>query len=243
MDGSVSHVEKSDDLRDPFREAWKKGKGWLVDEPKGRFIERYLSGDMAIVLRLREPASGGETIQDGLVIYHLPETLKPSAIKPQREIGDLRFGGKQPFVFTPDIELMEGVKKRVSSFVRHESFDSGLFVLRKPRFVFNTLGAEEIVRGAENWKVRFVAGFFAIPCGECGGDQIEAASKGVDDRSGRRIDLAIKRFLRVCSQELKGRVSIRLYHEHIRAVPLPGSDALLERWDLGYGPVNGSLSV
>jgi hypothetical protein len=168
MSDCQSVVEKLDDLCDPSCKAWEKGIGWLLDEPKGRFIERYLSGDMAIVLRVREPASGGDTVQNGLVIFRAAETLKPPAFDLQSEIHDLRLCDKKPFVFTPDIELMEGVKQRVTSFVRHESFNSGLFVLGKPRFTFNTLGAEESVLGAENWKVRFVARFYAIPCGEGG---------------------------------------------------------------------------
>jgi hypothetical protein len=143
-------------------------------------------------------------------------------------------------VFAPDIELMEGGKKRVTSFVGHQRFNSGLFVLGKPRFALNTLGAEEIVRGAENWKVRFVARFYAIPCSEGAGNHIETASDRIDDRVSRSIDHTIKRSLWVDNQEIIARISIRLYHEHIRANPLPGSEALLEFWDLGCGPVNGA---
>ena len=67
MDGlPLSSLEQGDDLGDPFSKAWEKGIGWLIDEPQGMFVERYLRGDMAIVLRLREPAGSGETILDGL---------------------------------------------------------------------------------------------------------------------------------------------------------------------------------
>jgi hypothetical protein len=80
MDGlPLSNLEQGDDLGDPFSKAWEKGIGRLIDEPQGMFVERYLRGDMAIVLRLREPAGSGETIQDGLII-HLPvETHEPPA--------------------------------------------------------------------------------------------------------------------------------------------------------------------
>jgi hypothetical protein len=236
-------VEQSDDLCDPFRKAWDKGVGWLIDEPKGRFVERYLSGDMAIVLRRCEPSSGGETVQDGLVLHIPMEALKSPTFGLQSEARNLRPSSQKPFVFSPDIELMEGIQKRVPAFVRHERFDSSLFILGKPRFAFNTLGAEERVQGAENWKVRFVARFYAIPSSESGSNQVEATSKRIDNRSSFGIEEAIKRGLRVGSEELEGRVSIRLYHEHIRAVPLPGSESLLDEWDLGYGPINGSLSV
>jgi hypothetical protein len=236
-------VEQLNDISNPFRETWEKGIGWLIDEPKGRFIEPYLSGDVAIVLRLREPTGGGETVQDGLML-HLPlETLKSASFGLQDEARNLRPCGQKPFVFSPDIELMEGIKKRVPAFVRHERFDSGLFVLRKPRFAFNTLGAEERVQGAVDWKVRFVARFYAISCGEDGRDQVEATSERIDDDTSFGVDEPIERPLWVRGQELIGRVCIRLYHQHVHAVLLPGSEALLEQWDLGHGPIDGSLSV
>lgn len=236
-------VECLDYRRGAFCKAWQKGIGWLIDEPKGRFVERYLGGDMAIVLLRREPTGSRETIQDGLVL-HLPiDEFERSARDLKVKADNLRSCGKKPYVLAPDIELMEGVKKRVSAFVRHGRFDKGLFALGKPRFAFNTLGAEEIVQGTENWKVRFVARFYAVPCSESGGEHVETGSDRVDDRASFGIDHPVNWSLWIGGQELVGRVDIRLYHEHIRAVPLPGCEALLERWDLGYGPIDGSLSV
>jgi len=68
MDGSLS-VEQRDDVSDPLHELWEKAPGWLIDEPNGRLIERYLGGHIAIALR-HKAACSRETIQDGFVFQY-----------------------------------------------------------------------------------------------------------------------------------------------------------------------------
>jgi hypothetical protein len=241
MDGSV--VEQLNDLSDVVCEARQERPGWLIDEPKGGFIERYLGGDMAIALRRRDAAGGWEPVQDGFIIQNFTagHELKPIDLNAIR--GNARVDSNQSFVFAAYIELMKDVKHRVPALVRPERFNNALFMLGKPLFAFNSISPEKVVGGTENWKVRFVARFYAIACGECRREQIEAAANRIDDSADLRIEDQIEWPLEHGGQYVVGRISITLHDKYIRAIPLPGSEALLERWDLGYGPIDSSLSI
>jgi hypothetical protein len=184
-------------------ETWQEGKGWLVDEPKGGLVKRYLSGNVAIALRRRKSAGSREPIQNGLIFQHLIMQRKSGTLGLDREGHNPRLNRNQPLVFTPYIELMEGIKEKVTSFVGFEWFDSGLFALGEPLFAFDSdLGVDEIVQGAEDWKVGRFARLYAVACGQGGGEQVEAASDRVNNGTDFSVDNKIKRFLRICDQEL-----------------------------------------
>jgi hypothetical protein len=46
-----------------------------------------------------------------------------------------------------------------------------------------------------------------------------------------------------CYQKLVAGIRIWLEDKFIWAAPLPGNETLLQDWDLGFGPIDGSLGV
>jgi hypothetical protein len=95
----------------------------------------------------------------------------------------------------------------------------------------------------EDWKVRFVTRFYAVSRGEGGGEEIKRAASGIDDRTSIADHERIDRALLMSYQDLVSGVRIWLDDKFVWAVPLPGKEALLQDWDLGYGPINRRLSI
>ena len=85
--------------------------------------------------------------------------------------------------------------------------------------------------------------FYAIACGESGGKKIKRAAGGIDDRASFGADERINGADLASYQQLIRGIRIWLHDEFVWARPLPGKESLLQDWDLGYGPIDRSLSV
>jgi hypothetical protein len=85
--------------------------------------------------------------------------------------------------------------------------------------------------------------FYAVSCGEGGGEEIKSAASGIDDCASVANDERVDGALLMSYQNLISGVRIRLYDKFIWAASLPGKEALLQDWDLGYGPINRGLGV
>ena len=90
----------------------------------------------------------------------------------------------------------------------------------------------------ENRKVCVGTRFFAIADSKSGGDHIEAAFNRVDDDSGFGVETEIGGSRPPHYHKIVSCLRIRLYSGFIWAAPLPGNEALLQDWDLGYGPIH-----
>jgi hypothetical protein len=158
--------------------------------------------------------------------------------------GNPRLHHNEPFVLAQDVELMQSPQTRVPSLVRSQRFDCRSLALGKPLFAFDTLqGIDHVLFRPEDWKVRLMTRFYAVACGESGNEEIERAASGIDDRTRFGTDERINAENLASYQQLVSGIRIWLHDEFVWARPLPGRETLLQYWDLGYGPIDGSLSV
>jgi len=240
-------AEQAYDLGNTSGEFPESGNYWLANGPKGGGLrEAYLRGDIGIAWRRTETGADWEAPKRGFLLK--VNRLAPNALESRKSRyprgGNTGLHRNEPLVLSQDIELVQGPQKRISSLVWPECFDRRLLALGKPLFAFNTLqGVDHVLLRSEDWKVRFLTRFYAVACGESGSEEIEGAADGIDDHAGVGANERINGAVLASYQQLVSGVRIWLYDEFVWARPLPGEEALLQDWDLGYGPIDGSLGV
>jgi len=206
-------------------------------------VEDYVEGRCYLGLR----CISGEFEQYGFVFQ---------AAKAEEAAGILRimFGNEhavgarvksdQPFVLPLNIETVKRPEIGVPSLVWVERFDDSFIGLREPLFIFYPLQwIDEVVLGPQNRKMRSVVGRYAIATGQRCGKDIEAASERVDDGTSLGVDDERKRnFLARYHHVLAG-IRIGLLGGYLYARRMPGQEPSLHGFDLGYGPIDSSLSI
>ena len=230
-------VEQLDDLDDARVELPHERDGWLIHYPEGRFIEHYLAGEICVAVIQREHGVRRKSHQHGFVIQALP-IRAPTRHTEVAKAGNYWPSIDQAFVLPHDIELMEGIKQSVPSLVRFETFDFGDLALGKPLFFFDALyGEQKIPSQFVDGKVRFRTRLYAVALGEGGSEQIQGASRRVNDRADIRNHDRVKRKRLIGDNELFASLRIWLYGQFIRASVVPFRESFLKNWDLGAGPV------
>jgi hypothetical protein len=241
---SRSAIEQTDNLGHALDEFPQRVEHWCASEPQGRLIERYCRADIGIAWRRSEPRARRKSIQNGLLIFVSKNGLNAPAPSRHPRPLDREVDLDKPLMLTKNIELMEGPQNVISSLVRIERFDRGSLPLGKPLFAFDTCQwIDEIVEGSVNWKMRVGTRMYAVACGQSRRKQIKSAPSRIDDGSHLGANNGINRALLAGYQNLVAGIRIILHDEFIWAAPLPGRESLLEDWDLGYGPIDASLSV
>jgi hypothetical protein len=242
-----SGFERSYDPSNTLREIAERGDHWLIGHPEGGLVEAYCRNDIGIAFRRAESRMCPEPKKWGVIIEALGVGQNfLNGIRPSGDpCGlDFRAHNDQTFMLAFDIELMEGIENRVPSFVWSESFDRGSLSLGEPLFAFYSRErVDHILNAPEDWEVSMGARFYAVACGESGGQKIEAAPDGIDNRANFSLDHRIKRQFLASDEAFIARIRIWLDDKFIWAAPLPGQEALLQNWDLGYGPINSCVGV
>jgi hypothetical protein len=237
-------VEQPDDLDDPSDKSIESGNYWLTNGPEGGGLcEAYLSGYIGIAWRRVETRVDREAPEWGPVIKVnrcSSDTFKPRKSGYPRR-GNPRADRNEPFVLAQDVELVQRPQIRVASLVWLERFDRRSLAAGKPLFAFDT--RDHVLFGPKNWKVRLLTRFYAVSYCERSADEIKRAASGIDDRASIADHERIDRALLVSYQNFISGVRIRLHDKLVWAVPLPGKEALLQDWDLGYGSINRRLGV
>ena len=238
-------VEPRDHFSDPGRELAQEGGYFLIVEPKGGLPQRYERGEKCIALRRVEDFAAGQTEQDGLIFQAFDRLGSTDVHMSPHHQKTLNVGarGQQPLVLAEDIQSVKGPKGVIPSLVRVERFDRGSFALGKPLFAFDALQwVDHGVEGIKDWKVRTVARFYAIACCQGSGEKIKTATERIDDGPDLGIERERKRLI-VGYRNILSSIRITLLDNGIGVTTLPFDEALLQQWDLGYGPIDGSLSV
>jgi hypothetical protein len=238
----LGRVEHIDDVSDPDGVAPQERECWFVSYPKGRLIEKYLRGDVAIAFRQSEPATGRHPVQNGLIVCASQAGF--DAASGDVEIGSLYAGvdNDQSLMLAQNVHLVEGIQDRVATTVRLKRFDRGDFSGREPLFNFIAIHSVAKVReartGLVNGEVSLAARFYAVARSQCRREQIKRTAGRVQDGTNLGTDEGIEGAALADCQHLISGISIRLYETLIRVTPLPGFKALLQHWDLGYGPID-----
>jgi hypothetical protein len=251
----VSNIKSVDDLADSLCESGERFRDFMIRRPEGSLIERYVSGHVCIALRRVEGFGGraSRSKQDGFVFqalndpkagyYHISALATDCAAFPD-EIVNVNISDDQPFVLAQDVQLVEGRNGAIPSLVRFECFDRSLFDLGKPLFTFDACSRiNHRLVGAKNWKVRFSVRILAIACCERSGKQIEGTPERVEDRANPCVVDQWKLGALTSYNRIASVLRIRLFDNLIRMRFAPIEQGVLEEWDLGYGPLNGGLSV
>jgi len=91
--------------------------------------------------------------------------------------------------------------------------------------------------------MRFATRFFAIAHSRRRSEKIETATKRIDDRPDPGIESARQGRLLICHHEIAAAIRVMLLDNSIWISSLPCEEFDLKEWDLGYGPIDASLSV
>jgi hypothetical protein len=221
----------------------EQGNNWLRPE-KGSFVEQYRNFHLHIVARRIDvrPSYEGVLFKAGPREGTLKSLFSDRLL--HAELSNEHFHSHQPFVFAKNIELMEGIEKVIPSTVRLCCFDDRQIGGTEPLFAFShQVGAHKIGGSLSKGKVTTRAWSFSVPDSQCRSEQIKTGSEAVDAgpngciKCGRQIANDPK------AQEFLAHCRIILGHDFIRGESSPGFDFVLDEWELGIGPVDGTVRV
>ena len=99
------------------------------------------------------------------------------------------------------------------------------------------------MKRVEDWEMSFSIRFFAIACGQGSGKQVETGTERVKDCANPSVESERKGLFLNGHHKIVARLRIALFDDAIGMTCLPFSEAFLQKWDLGYGPIDGGLSV
>jgi hypothetical protein len=242
-------VEQLDDLADASSKAAECSYHLFVRHAHGDFAKRYMDGEQCIALRRVENFAGSETTQDGFIIHALNGFRSAdNYVTTDHEIsGHVWRDRNQSFVLAHDVEFVEGPYGGIPSLIRPERFDRGSLALGKPLFAFYAINAGQRIDHAMGTvvdrKVSFGVSFFAIALGQGSSKQIEATTQGIENGTDPRIESERERLVINDSGIVAAAVRMRLFDNRIWVSLPPMKESFLEQFDLGYGPIDGSLCV
>lgn len=244
MDGNPSSSFKS--LDDRVREAGElaqRSNDWLVRDQIS-FIERYVSGDLKIAIRRVDTGRPNY----GAICEARPMCGESEALSVglwrNHDHTRVQIDLQKPLMLSPHVELVQGEKKIVPSLVWAQCFDDLQIASRKPLFAFShTLRHAEPFERVIDRKVRISTWHYAVACGECGREQVEACSDAVNRSSGPRIEGGSERPIDFELEQLFARLRVGIADKFIGWCVEPGFEFLLDRWELGTGPVNSAIGV
>jgi hypothetical protein len=162
-----------------------------------------------------------------------------------KKIGENRWRDES-LVLAHDIETMEGTKRFIPSLIRLQRFDFDSFALGKPLYEFRSLVSMTRLKdrlGRSNGKIAVLGIRHVIAIGETASQNIEAASNGVDVSTCLDHETERKRRLLDCHYNLIRDIRIGVSRSDFDVLLEPNRQLLFEGWQLGYGPVDASLSM
>jgi len=213
------------------------------------FIERYLRGDGHAAIRL----IGAGAAQYGFVIKAAARVSDKNADAicgaRERYAPWQNLGPEHTAVFPGEVQIMEGAKQIVPSRVWLQVFDDSLVDLTKPLYLFQdgvclpAGGFQEISFGLPNGEEGTLRLGEVVTGRQSTSKKVQTAADAVNDGPRLGLDKGINRFDVREAVELFSRLGIGIYSDGVSLIFLPPDDAFHKRYVLGYGPVNGSLSV
>jgi hypothetical protein len=241
-------VEHSDDFSAALSKRAERQDDMAEGEPTSGLVESYLQGKKCIAFRRAEKFTLSETVQDGFTIHAFQgfRAANSHLGRSEHEVADyVGACGEQTFMLPQDVQLVQGPDGFIPSLIRLQRFDRGSLALGKPLFAFNAInpgqGINHALSGIENRKMSFRIRFFAIALCQGGGKQIKTATERIETRAEPSIECERQRGLLNSYYNIAVRLRITLADDGIGESPLPFDQALLDQWDLGYGPLDASI--
>jgi len=207
------------------------------------FVERYIRENFHIIVRYTLPNES----QYGFILYRdgfrgWPEVGDSPKLQASRKVNDR----EKPTVLAHDVELMERPQHRVPSLIRLQRFQDAAFSTRKPLYEIRPLislpRAKKGLAGDDR-KIRVFGIRYAEPVVERSSENVETATNGVDISADFDQEFERKRCFLDCHDEPVRRIRIKVDGAGLDVQLEPSIEATLEGWELGYGPINASLSV
>jgi hypothetical protein len=214
---------------------------WFFVDSTGGLINDYLKGEKCIAFRRAEACGGMNAKQDGFVLQIVQSRLNTNSHGGDKAAGNIGGRSNKCFMLPLLVQALERVEKVVSAVVRFCSFDCGSFSGSNPMFRFERRDALIEIDGAPtDGEVRSLVSYFAVLRDNNEHKQIEGGMDRIDDGSDIAIDKWVERLPKISDDQFPFRVArIKLGDDFIGVFPLPRSDALLQDWDLGFGPYDG----
>ncbi len=85
--------------------------------------------------------------------------------------------------------------------------------------------------------------FFAIALSEGSGEQVKSASKRIECGAEPSVESEWQQSVLDCCHNIFSAMRITLAGDDVGITSLPLNQSILDLWDLGYGPIDGSLGV
>ena len=218
-------------------------------------IERYIHSDIQIAVRF----GGVGPYKNGFLIKAapVPEVVGGAVVRRERKPNSpwLPEDIQQPAVFSGDIQIMEGAKSGVAvrSWVWPQVFDDCLVDLGKPLYLFQNgvcgtaigllaLRDQEVSLAFPDREVS-ATGRTPVAYSQSASQKVETTPYTVDNGADFRVDKRVD-WLDIGEPiKLLSWLRIGIYSDGIGFIGAPCEQALLQCWELGYGPLDCSFSV
>lgn len=241
-------VEQLDDRTRKAREIVQRSNDSLSFGEQS-FVERYIS----MKLNLGYWCSFGEFSDLGF-ICHANEARR---VEDKHTISNVPFSdshfsrrgmeNEQPAMLSLNVQVMQEDKATVSiaSTIRFQRFDNHSFGRGKPVYEFRPLvfSTNELGGAIDDGKIDFVRTGHAVAISEGGGEDVETASDCIDVSARFHIERERQRRFFDHYQRIIGGIRAAIFEDYIQITFDKGIEPFFEGWEIGYGPVNGCLSV
>jgi hypothetical protein len=212
----------------------------------GGFIESYCRGEIQFGIR----RILADQPQYGFLIgaahpSNRQRFEKWKCLAPHAQAGGWDEHREQPYMLSHNVEVMEGVKRWVSSFVWLDRFDDVSFLGGEGLYEFTpfVISGGEGLRAESDRKVRVIHQRLAVACGQRGRKNVETAADGVDVSADLDLERERQRTFFDSYNDVVRGVCWQLFDSYINVCVRPLTESRLEGWELGYGPIDRGLSV
>ncbi len=237
-------VEQFDDRTRQARELTERSN-YLFRFGRSRFTERYARNELELVVR----PPFGEEAKYGFLIYPKRSYSYRNEINPfsptNRQASGQYIHIDEPAVLPNDVEVMEGEQRLVPSLIRFQRFDDHALGRGQPVYEFTSLvaSASEDCLAVNDGEISVFRLTYAVAIGEGGSENIEAASDRIDVCTKLDIERAREKRFFDSYYDIVSRWRWRIFNTNINVESEPGFNPFSERFQLGFGPINASLSV
>ena len=171
---------------------------------------------------------------------------EPTSSLPITDITGRSYQIQKSAMLSHNIRVVQGEEQVIPSLVWTEIFDKRLIGARKPLYRFATcvFSETELARAPADRKADTFFPALAVALGKDIGEKVQAAADAVDDSASFGIEDPRQRIPNFDLQNILAGPTIFLGDDDIWGVwTNPSSDPSLEDLELGFGPINCSLSV
>jgi len=243
---SLGGIEQRDDIADKIlqlNQRWKNGLA--VHDTNADLIENYVGGKLCLGLRcvsgIDEQYGFVFQVVNGNTTHSIGET---NSFAHHEIEAWMHCASNQPLVLAQNVELMEGPKKIIPSFVWVERFDDRNFSGGKPLFAFDPVKwIDHVLSAGEDGEMRIAARRYAVACSKRGTKKI----KGTSERSYDGAEFGMEDRGQFLFRSRYGRDlagwRILIYRHQLHIACLPDTKPAGEDWELGFAPLDSSYGV